>query len=221
MITDLPAKFFISGSDTDVGKTLVSAILALGLKANYWKPVQAGSDPSTDSDWLKSLGVSKKQIVPEKFKLTHPLSPHRAAELDGVEISLDDFSLPAITPPAKHLIVEGAGGLLVPLNKKDLVIDLIVHLNLPLLLVCRSGLGTINHTLLSIEAIRSRKIRLLGVVMNGMENPANREAIEHFGQTKVLAQVPVLEDVSNQSLLNCFKHSFANSAIASSDRSSN
>lgn len=211
MISGLPSRIFVSGTDTDVGKTVVSAILTLGLNASYWKPIQSGADPSTDGAWLKSVGVPEDQILPETHKLSHPLSPHRAAELDGKQISLSDFKFPDHN--REHLLVEGAGGLLVPLNEKDLVIDLIKHLQLPVLLVCRSGLGTINHTLLSIEALRKRDIELLGVVMNGGENPSNRKAIEHYGQTRVLAEIPRLRSLTRESLLACYQ-SFAEEAVA-------
>lgn len=202
----LPQRFFISGTDTDVGKTMVSAILALGLNASYWKPVQCGNEPCSDSQWLASVGVAPTNILPERHNLKNPLSPHRAAELEGVTIALDDFELP--TTNNSPLIVEGAGGLLVPLNSKDLVIDLAAKLQLSVLLVSRSGLGTINHTLLSIMALRQKNVELLGVVMNGEPNPANKAAIEHYGKTTVLAEIPPIKQISRESLQRAFDSSF-------------
>lgn len=202
----IPKRFFISGTDTDVGKTMVSAILALGLPAAYWKPIQCGNEPASDSQWLASVGVEQKFILPERYNLRNPLSPHRAAELEGVSISLDDFELPKSS--AEYMIVEGAGGLMVPLNAKDMVIDLVAKLQLPLLLVARSGLGTINHTVLSIQALHQKKIPLIGVVMNGEPNPANRAAIEHYGKTKVLAEIPPIAQINKDSLLQAYNESF-------------
>jgi dethiobiotin synthetase len=202
----IPNKFFISGTDTDVGKTMVSAILALGLRATYWKPIQCGNEPSSDSQWLKSVGVDETHILPERYKLKNPLSPHRAAELEGVSISLDDFELPKVE--TEYLIVEGAGGLMVPLNSKDMVIDLAAKLQLPLLLVARSGLGTINHTVLSVMALQQKNIPLIGVVMNGEPNPANKAAIEHYGKTTVLAEIPTIANINSDGLLNAFQSSF-------------
>lgn len=210
----IPKKFFISGTDTDVGKTMVSAILALGLRATYWKPVQCGNEPCSDSQWLNSVGVKEAKIIPERYKLKNPLSPHRAAELEGVSISLDDFELPKVN--TEYLIVEGAGGLMVPLNSKDLVIDLVAKLQLPLLLVARSGLGTINHTVLSIMALQQKNIPLIGVVMNGEPNPANKAAIEHYGRTKVLAEIPPIAKINQETLLHAFESSFRTSLKAAS-----
>jgi dethiobiotin synthetase len=210
----IPKKFFISGTDTDVGKTMVSAILALGLRATYWKPIQCGNEPSSDSQWLKSIGVDESNILPERYNLKNPLSPHRAAELEGVSISLDDFDLPKVD--TEYLIVEGAGGLMVPLNSKDMVIDLAAKLQLPLLLVARSGLGTINHTVLSIMALHQKNIPLIGVVMNGEPNPANKAAIEHYGKTKVLAEIPPIADIRNESLLSTYESCFASKLKAAS-----
>lgn len=217
----LPKAFFVSGTDTGVGKTVLSAILSLGLNAHYWKPIQSGgkskntrepesalaSADLTDSEFMRLI-LPPERILPERYCLSEPLSPHLAARLDGKSISLTDFSLPA--PSAiKHLIVEGAGGLLVPLNDRgDKIVDLIAHLCLPVLLACRSTLGTINHSLLSIEALASRKIEILGAVMMGEKNEENRLAIENFGNVKVLAEIPHLNDLSRQSLFDCYVKEF-------------
>jgi len=184
-----PREFFITGTDTNVGKTFVSAILMLGLQSAYWKPIQSGGDP-TDTEWLEtSTKMNKSHFIGEQYKLTKPLSPHLAAQIDGKSIRLEDLQAPTFHA-YDHLIVEGAGGLMVPINDKHNMIDLIKHLNLPALLVARSTLGTINHTLLSIEQLRRSEVPILGVVMNGPLNQHNCEAIERYGRVKVLAQIP-------------------------------
>lgn len=209
--SNFPKAFFVTGTDTGVGKTVVSAILTLGLQAHYWKPIQSGTAAEsanntvvfTDSDFIASVGVRHSYIIPERHVFSQPLSPHLAARLDGQSISLNDFLMPDCSE-MKHLIVEGAGGLLVPLNENDKVIDLIFHLKLPVLLVARSGLGTINHTLLSLSALRARGIEILGVVMNGEANAENRKAIEQFGNVNVLAEIPPLPNFERDTLKNCF-----------------
>ena len=159
--------FFVTGTDTDVGKTVVAAWLLARLGACYWKPVQAGTDPETNSVTVRRLaGVAQDRILPEAYLLPEPLAPHEAARRAGLAIDMAK-----LVPPAcdRLLVVEGAGGLLVPLNENSYVIDLARELDLPLILVARSTLGTINHTLLSLEAIRRRGLPLAGVVMNGPE----------------------------------------------------
>ena len=184
--TDFPPAFWVSGTNTDIGKTLVSAIVTQWLGAKYYKPVQSGVCDGTDTNWIKeNTWVPDANFLPESVLLQEPLSPHRAAELEGVTISMDDFSL----PEARPLVVEGAGGLLVPLNDEKLLIDLMVKFAIPVLIVASSGLGTINHTLLSIEALRARGLEVLGVVLNGPKNEANKKAVEHYGKTKVLFEV--------------------------------
>lgn len=192
-----PPACFVTGTDTDVGKSVVSALLTLGLGATYWKPIQSGAPH--DRDFVRRVtGLADAHFLPERFCLTQPLSPHAAAAIDGVEIRLQDFALPPVE--TSHLIVEGAGGLLVPINSHHYMTDLIQHLGLPVVLVARSTLGTINHTLLSIECLRQRGIPLLGVVLNGPCNPGNREAIAQYGQTQVLAELEFLPAVTPQTL---------------------
>jgi dethiobiotin synthase len=201
----IPSRIFVTGTDTDVGKTVVSAILVAGLEANYWKPVQSGVAVSTnsaensDSGWIRSiLQLTDDRINKERYVLNEPLSPHAAAKIDGVQIDLDDFELPA--PNERSLVVEGAGGVLVPLNDKHLMLDLIAKFSLPVVVVCRSGLGTINHTLLTLRALRDRGMTILGVVMNGPRNNSNREAIEHFGKVKVIAEVEPMPVLTRENL---------------------
>lgn len=191
--------FFVTGTDTDVGKTVVAAWLVARLGASYWKPVQAGTDPETDSDTVRRLaGVGQERILPEAYVLPDPLAPHEAARRAGLAIDMAKLVPPASDRP---LVVEGAGGLMVPLGDQSYVIDLARDLDLPLILVARSTLGTINHTLLSLEAIRRRGLPLAGVVINGPETPHNRAAIERYGRVQIIAEIPRLDPVTSDSLL--------------------
>ncbi|MEX2600716.1 MAG: dethiobiotin synthase [Balneolaceae bacterium] len=203
-----PPAFVVSGTDTDVGKTVISALLCKGLNAGYWKPVQAGVEPSTDTKSVQEWsGLPTSYFYPETYKLKAPMSPHAAAEREGIEISLQKFRLPGYTQ--NHLIVEGAGGLAVPLNREEYITDLIRHLGLPVLLVARSGLGTINHTLLSLEHLKHLKIPLLGVVLNGPRNPSNEDAIRHFGKIDHLYSVEPLSELTPASLKQYFQRIFS------------
>ncbi|PQJ24813.1 dethiobiotin synthase [Limnobacter sp. SAORIC-690] len=185
---------FVTGTDTGIGKTITSAWLCKHWQADYWKPLQSGLEGGSDSEWIARL--SGRAVHPELYRLTQPLSPHQAADIDGVKIQLGDFVLPT----AERLVVEGAGGCMVPLNWRDTMLDLMKHLGSCALLVARSGLGTINHTCLSLQALKSAGVPVLGVVMVGETNPANREAIEHFGEVPVLAELPVFTELSPQAL---------------------
>jgi dethiobiotin synthase len=191
--------FFVTGTDTDVGKTVVSAWLLAHLDACYWKPVQAGTEPETDSATVRRLAeVEADRIVPEAYLLSEPIAPHEAAQRSGIAIDMAKL----VPPPCdRPLVVEGAGGLMVPLTDEAYVVDLATELHLPLILVTRSTIGTINHTLLSLEAIRRRGLPLAGVVINGPETPHNRAAIERYGQVEVIAEIPWLETVSRSTLL--------------------
>jgi dethiobiotin synthetase len=200
-----PSKIFVTGTDTDVGKTVVSAILVAGLQAVYWKPVQSGFTDSadvtenTDSKWIRTiLELSEERICKERFSLSEPLSPHASAKIDGVKIDLIDFELP--DTGGCPLIVEGAGGVLVPLNDQHLMLDLMEKFSLPVVVVARSGLGTINHTLLTLRVLKERGLTVLGVVMNGAKNQSNREAIEHFGQCRVLAELEPMLVLSRENI---------------------
>lgn len=190
--------FFVTGTDTDVGKTLVSVWLLTHLDGQYWKPIQAGTKPATDSATVQRIAeLPKERILPEAYVLPDAIAPHEAARRAGVTLDMDKLE-----PPARDglLIVEGAGGLMVPITEDAYMIDLAADLDLPILLVARSTLGTINHTLLSIEAIRRRGLPLAGVVISGPETPHNRAAIERYGQIEVIAEIPWLEPVSRDAL---------------------
>lgn len=189
---------FITGTDTGIGKTITSAWLCKHWQADYWKPVQSGLEGGTDSQRVANL--SGAVVHPETHFLSQPLSPHQAADIDGIKIQLSDFVLPR----AERLVVEGAGGCMVPLNWRDTMLDLMKHLGSCALLVARSGLGTINHTCLSLQALKAAGVPVLGVVMVGeqgrLSNAANREAIEHFGEVPVLAELPLFSETSPQAL---------------------
>jgi dethiobiotin synthetase len=190
-------RYFVTGTDTDVGKTVTCAWLMLHTAARYWKPLQAGL-MRTDEATIRELTLlGDDRFVPTVHSLTEPLSPHEAAGRDGVKIELEDFRLPRDPEP---LVVEGAGGLMVPLNESELVIDLIEFLALPVILVCRTTLGTINHSLLSLEALRCRDVSVAGVILVGPEVPHNRAAIESFGKTRVLGHIPPLDPLNRVNL---------------------
>lgn len=200
---EFPEKFFVTGTDTGIGKTFVSAMLMSALDATYWKPIQAGLNEETDTEFVQRIsGVDDSRIIQERYRLETPMSPHGAADIDDVSISLDDFELPEFN--TKHLIIEGAGGLIVPINWEETVLDLIEQFQLSVLLVARSSLGTLNHTLLSIEALRRRNIEVFGVILNGEEHAHNKKTIQHFTGLPVGEVCPV-ETVNRYSLIEEFK----------------
>ena len=189
---------FVTGTDTDVGKTVASAWLIKQLGAAYWKPIQSGLDGETDVDVTRRLtGLSDSEIFPSTYELPEPLSPHESARRAGVTIELDRFTLPKSDKP---LVIEGAGGVLVPLNEQFMMIDLMVHLGAPVILVSRSGLGTINHTLLSLNALRARGVKVLGVIVNGAPSPHNVAAIKEFGKVDIIAEIPQLDPLTGDAL---------------------
>jgi dethiobiotin synthetase len=201
---EFPAHIFIAGTDTEVGKTLVAAILMAGLTAAYWKPVQSGDALGTDTKWIrKHTDLPNHHFLKETYRFREAISPHAAAALEGIDINLEAFRLPSYDP-FDHLIIEGAGGLMAPLNRNSFMIDLIKRLQAPVLLVAKSGLGTINHTLLSLGKLRQEGITILGVVMNGPPNDTNRSAIEHFGKVRVWGEVPPMKEITPLSLKEAF-----------------
>lgn len=209
MKSSLPAKLFITGTNTDIGKTVVSAVLVAGMHARYWKPIQSGILEGSDTQWIREkTGLPESHFYPETYRLKQPLSPHAAAALDGIEISLHSFEMPPV-PATETLIIEGAGGVMVPLNKQHFMLDLMKKLDVPVLLVADSELGTINHTLLSLEHMRRNDVTVLGVVMNGAKNPGNRQAIERYGNISILAEIEPLAEITPQSLKDCFQRCFA------------
>ncbi|HLN24301.1 MAG TPA: dethiobiotin synthase [Patescibacteria group bacterium] len=183
---------FVTGTDTDVGKTMVSAWLVRSWRADYWKPIQSGTDDCWDADVIRKVAPDS-HVHPSTYALKAPLSPHEAARLEGVTLRGEMFRL----PPTQHpLVVEGAGGALVPINDDEVMADVMLRLGLPVLVVARSGLGTINHTLLTLEALRHRGLTVAGVILNGPPNPANARAIEQFGKIPVIAELPPLDGIA-------------------------
>jgi dethiobiotin synthase len=199
-----PKRLFVTGTDTEVGKTVVAAMLVAGLDGYYWKPVQSGTDEGTDTDWIRAkTGLPAERFLPETYRLRGFLSPHAAAALENMDIDLPSIRTPALDAE-EYLVMEGAGGLMVPLGDRWLMVDLIKQLGAPVLLVARSGLGTINHTLLSLEKLKASGVDVFGVVMNGPKDDDNRKAIEHFGRVRVLAQVEPMDQIDTATLKDAF-----------------
>ncbi len=210
----MPSRFFITGTDTGIGKTVTSALLCAALGAIYWKPIQTGTREGTDTNTVIRLaGLPRNRTLPETYRFAPPVSPHLAARRAGVRISLQKIRLPRIER-GENLIVEGAGGALVPINGEQLMVDVMKHLGLPVLLVSRTALGTINHTLLSLAALRSAKLDARGVILVGVRNQENRNAIELYGGVPVLGWIPPLKKLDRAALLRVFKAHFDGKAFA-------
>lgn len=193
-----PLRLVVCGTDTDVGKTVVSALLVQGLGASYWKPVQSGLEGGGDRGRVMDLlQLPKQRWIREVYAFQAPVSPHWAAEQEHTEVDPSKLTLPTTASP---LVVETAGGLLVPLNRHWLQIDQMQQWGLPVVLVARSGLGTLNHTLLSLEALRQRGLTVLGLILNGPPHPDNPSTLEQLGHVPVLAELPTLTPLSAASL---------------------
>jgi dethiobiotin synthetase len=195
----------VTGTDTGVGKTVFAAGLAGALSAAYWKPIQAGLDEGEDSVTVAALsGLQAERILPEAWRLRTPCSPHRAAELDGVTIDS------ALSPPAcdRQLVIEGAGGVLVPVTRDLLYADLFARWQLPVVVVARTALGTINHSLLSIEALRARGIPLLGIAFVGDANEDSEATIAAMGGVRRLGRLPQLDPLNRETLGEAFAAGF-------------
>jgi dethiobiotin synthetase len=194
-----PNQYVISGTDTDIGKTVFCAGLCGLIGARYWKPVQAG-EPG-DSETVATL--SGVQTWPEAYRLKLPASPHQAAADEGITIDSD-----TLTPPNGPLVIEGAGGLMVPLTRETLFIDVFARWKLPLILCARTRVGTINHTLLSIEAVRRRDIPLVGIAFIGEANPESEGIIAEKGAVKRLGRLPLIEPLTRETLAQAFRENF-------------
>ncbi|QIE59559.1 dethiobiotin synthase [Rasiella rasia] len=178
--------YFITGISTEVGKTVVSAIVTEALKADYWKPIQAGELDNTDTHKVQRLvSCDKTQFYPSAFNLKTPMSPHAAAEIEEVKISAKKIKRPSTQ---NKLVIEGAGGLLVPLNATETIADLI-HETDKVIVVSRHYLGSINHTLLTIEALKARKLNIFGIIFSGEENEATERIIEKMTTVKILGRI--------------------------------
>jgi dethiobiotin synthetase len=202
---------FVTGTDTDIGKTVLSALLTTALGGIYWKPIQTGAmggkartDRQAVLEWAE---LSQDRALPENYVFDPPVSPHLAASWAGTSIDLASIQKPR-GENGKRLVIEGAGGVLVPINKKAVMRDLIAHLDATAVIATRTTLGTINHTLLTVEALREAGCRTLGVVMIGEENIDNRQAIEHFGDVPVVGWIPPLANIDRAGLLRVFETHF-------------
>lgn len=192
-------QFIITGIGTDVGKTVVSAIVSEALQATYWKPVQAGDLENSDSIKISNL-TKNVRVLPEAFRLSQPMSPHAAAEKDGVEILPKQLNLPSVSG---NLIVEGAGGLMVPINSKGfLYADAFAMWKLPVIVVSRHYLGSINHTLMTIEILKQRGIEIEGIIFVGDENPTTESVILKNTGLRLIARVPMAKEVNKAFILS-------------------
>ena len=204
--------YFVTGTDTNVGKTVLSALLVAALDAVYWKPVQTGASEGTDRESVQRWAeVGEDRLLRERFRFDPPVSPHLAARQAGVSITLDAFELPAA---GRKWIVEGAGGAMAPLNERDLMRDLMRRINLPIVVAARTSLGTINHTLLTLGALREAHLALCGVALIGDENIENQRAIEHYGEVRVVGRIPSLEQINRASLLAAYQQYFDHQVFA-------
>lgn len=199
-------RLVVTGTDTGIGKTVFSAALANALGGYYWKPVQSGLDEETDSQTVMRLGaVPASRVLPEAYRLKTPASPHLAARLDRISIDPELLTPPETDAP---LVIEGAGGLLVPLNDRLLFADMFARWQIPVILCTRTALGTINHTLLSLEALRNRHISVFGIVFIGDENVETQRIIVEFGGVRSLGRLPQLPAVTPRGLARAFAENF-------------
>jgi dethiobiotin synthetase len=202
----MSARLIVTGTDTGIGKTVFAAGLAGALNGIYWKPIQAGVEEETDSATVLRLsGLSPERILPEAYRLRTPASPHLAAECDGIVIDPDALVLPAADRP---LVVEGAGGLRVPLTRQVTYIDVMARWKVPVVLCARTCLGTINHSLLSIDALRTRNIAIAGIAFVGDENRESERIIADLGQVRHLGRLPHLDPLTGPSLRAAFARHF-------------
>jgi dethiobiotin synthetase len=202
----LSGKFVITGTDTDIGKTVFAAALTAALGASYWKPVQAGLADETDSEAVARIGgIAPARILPERYRLRIPASPHFSAAQEGIAIELADFTIPQVDGP---LIIEGAGGALVPVNPQLLFADLFGHWALPVIIVASTRLGTINHSLLTLEALRSRDVPIHGIAFTGPENSDSEQTICQIGEVRHLGRLPWIDHLSPEALKAAFDANF-------------
>ena len=204
----------VTGTDTGIGKTVFSAGLARLLDGYYWKPVQAGLEGETDSSVVRRLaGLPADRILPERWRLKTPASPHLAAERDGLEIDSASLSPPSLSRP---LVIEGAGGLMVPLTRHELFIDVFSRWRVPLVLCARTTLGTLNHTLLSLEALRRRAVPLVGVALIGDAHPDNERTLGDMGGVPILGRLPRLDPLTPSTLAAAFAAAFRRESFLAS-----
>lgn len=193
----------ITGTDTDIGKTIFASALTTALSATYFKPIQAGLEEETDTQLVARL--SGQKVLPEAYRLNTPASPHLAAEIDGLEIDLDKLKLPNVSGP---LVVEGAGGIMVPITRQTTYLDVFAKWNAPIVLCARTSLGTINHSLLSVRALKNAGCEILGVAFIGDENTDSEKTICEMGQVKRLGRLPLIVDLNRENLDQAFNANF-------------
>lgn len=193
----------ITGTDTDIGKTIFASALTTALSATYFKPIQAGLEEETDTQLVARL--SGQKVLPEACRLNTPASPHLAAEIDGLEIDLDKLKLPNVSGP---LVVEGAGGIMVPITRQTTYLDVFAKWNAPIVLCARTSLGTINHSLLSVRALKNAGCEILGVAFIGDENTDSEKTICEMGQVKRLGRLPLIVDLNRENLDQAFNANF-------------
>ena len=187
-------QYIIAGIGTEIGKTFISSILTESLQADYWKPIQSGALDFTDTDTVRSLISNDKTFFhPETYRLNQPMSPHAAAAIDGVEIELLKFEIP---PTDNHLIIELAGGIMVPLNDRETNLDLIKKLNIPVILISKNYLGSINHTLLTVEVLKMNNIEVKGLIFNGEQNKSSEDFILNYTKLSCLGRVGFEENIN-------------------------
>jgi dethiobiotin synthetase len=195
---------FVTGIGTEIGKTVISAALVEKLQADYWKPVQSGELVYSDSmkvrDWISN---KKTRIFSEAYRLTQPFSPHKSAAIDGIAIEADKFIVPET---GNTLIIEGAGGLMVPLNNRFLMIDLIKQLDAEVILVSKNYLGSINHTLLSAYALKQYNIPIKGIVFNGPRDIYSKDYILQYTGIHLLGHIPEYKSIDKKAIIDAGKH---------------
>jgi len=202
---------FVTGTDTGVGKTLLSAVLVVALGRKYWKPIQTGACEGTDRQSVsKWAAIRADETYPEVYLFDPPVSPHLAAKQQGTSIDLQRIRRPTSVDP---LVIEGAGGVFVPINERAFMLDVMRQLGAPLVVASRTALGTINHTLLTVSAIRDARLTLRGVVMIGRENEENRRAIERYGDVPVIGWIPWLDKIDRDILRSVFENRFNKTAF--------
>jgi dethiobiotin synthetase len=204
---------FVTGTDTNVGKTVLSALLVAALNGTYWKPIQTGSSEGTDRQQvMRWADIPESRTVPECYCFEPPVSPHLAAEKAGVTIELDRIRRPQVDAPP--LIIEGAGGVMAPINGSETMLDLMAHLGAPVVVASRTALGTINHTVLTARALRGAGVCVKGVVMIGDENHDNERAIERFGGVPIVGRIPMLNCICYRTLVDVFESEFDRGVFA-------
>jgi dethiobiotin synthase len=207
-------ELFVTGTDTNVGKTVLSALLVAALNGTYWKPIQTGTSEGTDRrQVMRWAEIPESRTLPECYLFEPPVSPHLAAEMSGVAIDLDCIRRP-VRIPALPLVMEGAGGVQVPINDSEMMIDLIRRLGAPAVVASRTALGTINHTVLTVNALRSARVCVKGVVMIGARHAENERAIERHGDVPIVGRIPMLEGICRSALVQVFESEFDRRAFS-------